>query len=232
MKYEYDESSFQQAASALMTINPGGHPDADSVVRYMKATTERSLDSPGYIGTGGWYVVSCWKLGEENKTLICKATIMAFAVEQFLMRLPKIETKDSSRSFELRAEAACCLWEAMDGTRIIGNPDTALKRILAPMFDGYGSSEMRHVAISLVDTLLDVHDFIPETHQLELGIQTYDWEFVPLFLRVIDWGRLNVFTRYHGTRWAGETHEIAAAMINAAREQIEKAKKNPEEVLF
>jgi hypothetical protein len=81
---------------------------------------------------------------------------------------------------------------------------------------------MRHVAISLADTLLDVYEFIPADQQQELDLLPYDWCFVPMFLDAIDWSKLNVFSEYQGTQWAGEPHLIAAKMINAARSLINK----------
>lgn len=82
----------------------------------------------------------------------------------------------------LRAEASLCLWEAMLESR---ESLPALDRTWLLQ----GTVQMRHHAIDLADEVLATWDLLTEDQQQELT--PYDWEFVPAFLRCVDWSTGN-----------------------------------------
>lgn len=78
----------------------------------------------------------------------------------------------------LRAEASLCLWEAMLEDR---HPIPDLDKIWTEQ----GTVTMRHYAIGLADEVLATWDLLTEDQQQDLI--PYDWEFVPAFLKHVDW---------------------------------------------
>ena len=58
---------------------------------------------------------------------------------------------------------------------------------LSKVFDNSGTVQMRHWAISLADTVLEVWDILGPDAAEELDLIPYDWEFVPAVLRHIEW---------------------------------------------
>lgn len=91
----WDNSRIEDAARALIVINPGGHNDAQSIENYIRRTAERTIEeherdgtTPSYVGTGGWYVTfyqGAAPAPGEWKTLV---TIMPYAVNHWLERNP------------------------------------------------------------------------------------------------------------------------------------------------
>lgn len=75
----------------------------------------------------------------------------------------------------LHMEAVACLWEAMLEGRYAA---------LRALWDNFGTVEMRHTAIALADDVLKVWDCMTEDEREKCV--PYDWEFVPAFLRRIE----------------------------------------------
>jgi hypothetical protein len=98
---------------------------------------------------------------------------------------PPVTPPRQKPTFELHAEAACCIWEAL--LEIKDHDDCApesVRSAIVSCFHMKGTAEMRHAAIALSVLCCDVHDLMPED---ERPIP-YDWEFVPAFVCSLTWG--------------------------------------------
>lgn len=83
-----------------------------------------------------------------------------------------------SYSFELKAEAAMCLWE-----EVVTNRDDGR---WSNYFDRVGTPTVRHSVMALVEPALQTWDALTEAER-ELLIP-YDWEFIPAFLSAaVEW---------------------------------------------
>lgn len=96
----------------------------------------------------------------------------------------------------LRIEAALCIWEAMLEAHehaepkpgIVGHTVSDWHTSLYDAWMDRGTVEMRHAAIGLADAALETFDLIGGTDGAEaLGLIPYDWEFIPAFLRHVEW---------------------------------------------
>lgn len=91
----------------------------------------------------------------------------------------------AKRTFNLRAEAVACIWEAM-----LSRPDANMGRerqrdAMLRAWADYGTPTMRHKAIYFADTMLDVYDLMGEADLLDRDLLPYDWEFAPAFVHLI-----------------------------------------------
>lgn len=123
-------------------------------------------------------------------------------------------------------EAALCLWEAMLDVNMQGwsrDPENENRDETAAPLTGnhaglyrawldYGTVEMRHAAIGLADFMLRVWDSMSETERETLV--PYDWEFVPAFLRQIEW------IDFHPMHLS-DAREMAELILNARKESAE-----------
>jgi hypothetical protein len=93
MHLNWDNSRVDDAAKALMVINPGGHASAESLAAYIRSSAERTLSqhiadgtTPSYVGTGGWYVTFYQGAGADRDVWKALVTIMPYAVNHWLER--------------------------------------------------------------------------------------------------------------------------------------------------
>lgn len=89
----------------------------------------------------------------------------------------------TERTFDLLAEAALCAWEGM----------LDLRDILPPLKATWGTAgtvEMRHKAIALAPVICDVYDALGTEWIEKHELLSYDWDFVPALLKLIDWDNL------------------------------------------
>ncbi|MCO5730117.1 hypothetical protein [Rhizobium sp. SSA_523] len=105
----------------------------------------------------------------------------------------------------LQLEAALCAWEWMCEAR---DGD-----LLKPLFEGIGSSAMRHVSMQAGDIALRVHNHM-ESQGYEF-VNAYDWEFVPEVLRRLDWDKLISDNQYGGEPYEPDIQGIFCAMVTA-----------------
>lgn len=85
--------------------------------------------------------------------------------------------------FELHAEAACCIWEALLDIRFKSDLPSFAPAI-ERCFEGRGTSEMRHAAIALSVLFSDTwHALDPD----ERDAISFDWDFVPALVRKLIW---------------------------------------------
>lgn len=92
---DWGNSRIDDAARALMVINPGGHNSAEGLADYIRSSAERELykhiadgTTPSYIGTGGWYVTFYKKAGDAPDAWGTIVTIMPYAVNVWLEHNP------------------------------------------------------------------------------------------------------------------------------------------------
>ena len=85
-----------------------------------------------------------------------------------------------ARTYDLLAEAACCVWEAMLEQR---EEIPALKAL----WEAKGTVEMRHKAINLAPAICEAYDVLGADWLERHDLIPYDWEFVPAIVKVIEW---------------------------------------------
>jgi hypothetical protein len=108
-------------------------------------------------------------------------------------------------------EAAMCLWEAMlDEYREEGKPGHEWALPLHARWDQWGTCEMRHVCIALAPIAERVWEAVRETGE-EDHLVPYDWEFIPAFLRRVQ------FNEPHDSRHFDDIDEAAMAADLLAR---------------
>lgn len=86
-------------------------------------------------------------------------------------------------SFELHAEAACCIWEALLEHMQEMSKDEEVDDIVR-CFSDRGTNEMRHAAIALSVLCCEVYAALPEDEHPAC----FDWHFVPTFVDALTWG--------------------------------------------
>jgi hypothetical protein len=91
MHLNWDNSRIDDAAKALMVINPGGNNSAEGLAAYIRSAAERTLSqhiadgtAPSYVGTGGWYVTFYQGAGADRDEWKALVTIMPYAVNHWL----------------------------------------------------------------------------------------------------------------------------------------------------
>lgn len=97
------------------------------------------------------------------------------------------------RNSELIAEAAMGIWEFMLASHRDGNHDPSAAIWASPMhrlWQTYGTVEMRQHAYRLALSALDVFDILGREWIEEKDLLPYDWEFLPLVVRMGDWTSL------------------------------------------
>ncbi|MGY3589380.1 hypothetical protein ACVIF9_008057 [Bradyrhizobium sp. USDA 4350] len=82
-------------------------------------------------------------------------------------------------SFELRSEAACCLWEALVEWQCQGVSNEWTQHRAR-----VGTMQARHDCIALADTCHRAWDALSEDERIAL--MPYDWEFCPALLLAIE----------------------------------------------
>ncbi|MER9605379.1 hypothetical protein [Mesorhizobium sp. M0243] len=88
---------------------------------------------------------------------------------------------------EADCEAAMCLWEAMlVEYREEGKPGHEWAEPMHARWDQWGTSEMRHDCIALAPIAERVWQIVRETGE-EDHLVPFDWEFIPAFLRRVQW---------------------------------------------
>lgn len=87
----------------------------------------------------------------------------------------------AEKRFDLRAEAACCVWEWM----LERQGESAE---IAAHFTINGTIETRRLAISLAGLCLDTYDELGGENAIcALDLIPYDWEFIPAVCKALDW---------------------------------------------
>jgi hypothetical protein len=114
------------------------------------------------------------------------------------------------RTFSLRAEAACCIWECLLEWREHQHDDPTAA-LVGKLFETFGTVAMRHLAIALADLCCDVWDLFADGEIEDMDLIPYDWEFVPVFVKNIDLD-------------AEANHSTDAAAIKAAMVKARKAR--------
>lgn len=100
----------------------------------------------------------------------------------------------------LRMEAALCIWECMHDTQASLPDRSSMAAAVASgkvlpwqadmdsLWNGYGTVGMRHKAIALAEPALKAFDLVGGHEGAEeLGLDSYDWEFIPAFVARVDW---------------------------------------------
>ena len=107
-------------------------------------------------------------------------------------------TKRYSES--LRMEAALCIWECMHDAHAALPHRSEMPAHLASgkvqqwqadmdrVWDAHGTVGMRQKAIGLAPDALQTFDLIGKHQGAEaLGMDCYDWDFIPAFVARVDW---------------------------------------------
>lgn len=79
----------------------------------------------------------------------------------------------------LEIEAAMCLWEAFDAMTL----NTAPSGIFTTFRENYGSAESRSQMAHLIEPMLMVRAAFDADDWHMSGLDSYDWDFVPWFLK-------------------------------------------------
>ncbi|MES4992376.1 hypothetical protein ACTJJ7_11520 [Phyllobacterium sp. 22229] len=111
------------------------------------------------------------------------------------MAKPQLNSAPASipREPRLIAEAALCIWEYMIESRPDGPPnphDDTWSSLMDRLWEKHGTVEMRHYAYRLAFSAIDVFDILGADWIEEKDILPYDWEFIPLVVRMADWNSL------------------------------------------
>jgi hypothetical protein len=122
-------------------------------------------------------------------------------------------------TFDILAEAACCLWEAVCEWRYQNTKPRDASESFTAMtarFERGGTVDARHVCINLAETCCRAWDALSDWEQHALI--PYDWEFCPTFLLCVDW------ENYAGGNITGADFEalverLRLAAVNEAKRQ-------------
>jgi hypothetical protein len=107
-------------------------------------------------------------------------------------------------------ETALCVWEWLleqGGRQQNGND---INMMIAELFDAYGSGGMRSSAVQ-AGVIVDKAFAEYEKH-LEFG-ECFDWEFVPMVCRALDWDHLLQNNQYGDGCWTPDIPALVATLI-------------------
>lgn len=102
-------------------------------------------------------------------------------------------------------ESALCTWEWMLEHRLI-------TRALDEVFDAYGSAGMRSTAVQ-VGCFIDKCFLYSEEHGLGLADESFDWGFVPIICREIDWQKFANNNQYGDGAYAPDVTTFMATLV-------------------
>jgi hypothetical protein len=127
-------------------------------------------------------------------------------------KLNKISLTARNRLFRIeQVETALCVFEWLMDTNSNDNTEDEVKQTIQSMFESYGWSAMRTAAIQAG---LFVEDCWCHCDKIKfMEEESFDWEFVPMVCRALDWERLLQNNHYGDAQWHPDVDGFIATLM-------------------